>query len=91
MGLARCKGGTDHLRFDILPLEKEAKLNKYKVINITFNEEIGIIHWRGGWRQYVFQALPKVDVTRSCHKVIDDFIDTLMIEWKESKKGHKDD
>jgi hypothetical protein len=45
---------------------------------------IGFIHFRGGWRQYVFQAFPSVDMSRSCHKEIDTFIDKLMVDWKKS-------
>lgn len=79
--------GGIHLEFQELPLEKGLKLHKYKVRNKSFHEEIGIIHWRGGWRQYVFQALPNVDMARSCHKVIDEFISKLMKEWRN--KLHK--
>lgn len=87
MGSARYDGGTDHLRFDKLPLEKGAKLHKYKVINTTFSQEIGIIRWRGGWRQYVFRAKPETDMSRSCHKKIDEFIDDLMQEWRKKIKS----
>ena len=48
-----------------------------------------MIHWRGGWRQYVFQAYPRIDMTRSCHKGIDKFIDHLMKKWKKFKKENK--
>ncbi len=85
MGSATYMGGI-HLTFKEMPLTKGAKLHKYKVINHTLDEEIGIIHWRGGWRQYVFRALPEVDMARSCHKVIDKFIDNLMEKWKRSHK-----
>ena len=40
-----------HLRFKELPLEKGQKLHKYDVISNYFQEKIGIIHWRGGWRK----------------------------------------
>lgn len=50
-------GSSSHLTFVKQPLEKGRKLHKYKVINHSLYEEIGIIHWRGGWRQYVFQAI----------------------------------
>ena len=73
------------MKFKKLPLEKGNKLHKYAVINITFLEHIGIIHWRGGWRQYVFQALPEIDMSRSCHKEIDKFLDKLMKEWQKKK------
>jgi len=86
MGSARYEGGTIHLRFEKLPLEAKKKLHKYKVMNDQFNQEIGVIHWRGGWHQYVFQALPEVDMSRSCHREIDNFIDLLMKEWRDSKK-----
>jgi len=61
----------------------------YIVVNTTFHEDIGLIHFRGGWRQYVFTAEPKIDMTRSCHKEIDTFIDKLMKEWGEVKKKRK--
>ena len=82
MGSARKQGGSRHLRFEKLPIEKGKKLHKYNVINDQFNEEIGIIHWRGGWHQYVFQALPEIDMSRSCHKELDTFIDKIMKEWR---------
>ena len=74
-----------HLKFERLPLENRVKMCKYKVINRHFNEEIGIIHWRGGWRQYVFQAKPEVDISRSCQRTIIEFIDKIMKEWKLSR------
>ncbi len=89
MGSATYFGGS-HLDFGELDLEKGAKLHKYKVINLKFDKEIGIIHWRGGWRQYVFQALQGIDMSRSCHKEIDKFIDKLMKEWKENLKNEKE-
>ena len=82
-------GQSNHLEFEKLPLEKGRKLHKYDVRNHTLYQRIGIIHWRGGWRQYVFQARPEVDMTRGCHKQIDEFIDKLMKEWKEKLKRDK--
>ncbi len=76
----------NHLSFNKLPLEKGHKLHKYTVTNNSLWEMIGIIHWRGGWRKYVFQALPKIDMDKKCHKQIDDFTDKLMEEWREQKK-----
>ncbi len=85
MGSATYQGGS-HLTFKKLPLKKGAKLYRYKVVNHKFGYEIGIIHWRGGWRQYVFQAISNIDMSRSCHKEINKFIDKLMKEWKTKKK-----
>ncbi|HEC66524.1 MAG TPA: hypothetical protein ENI23_14650 [bacterium] len=86
MGSATYTGGS-HLKFRKLPLKKGLKLHRYKVTNTKFYQDIGIIHWRGGWRQYVFRAEPEVDMSRSCYKEIDKFIDKLMEQWKRSKKG----
>ena len=85
MGSSTYVGGS-HLEFNKLPLEKGLKLHKYQIWNSNLCQDIGIIHWRGGWRQYVSQTHPKIDVSRSCHKEIVKFIDKLMKEWKESKK-----
>ena len=46
----------NYLEFEKLTLEKGHKLHKYKVLNHDLYQEIGIIHWRGGWRKYVFTA-----------------------------------
>ena len=85
MGGSTYQGGS-HLTFRKLPIKKGAKLHRYRVINHNFGYDIGIIHWRGGWSQYVFQAIPEIDMSRSCHKVIDEFINKLMKEWKTKKK-----
>lgn len=83
--------GESHITFEKLPLKKGVKLHKYNVMNINraVHEEIGIIHWRGGWRQYVFQAKPEIDMSRSCQKEIIRFIDKLMKKWRESIKNRK--
>lgn len=85
------KAKNPYLKFYALPLEEGKKMYRYKVMNTVLNQDIGRIHWRGGWRQYVFRAHPAVDMARSCHKEIDNFIDELMKRWKEKlkKKGHK--
>jgi len=78
-------GESIHLTFKKLPKEKGHKLHKYKVHNINYRADIGVIHWRGSWRQYVFQAHPEIDMSRGCHKQIDKFIDKLMDGWKKRK------
>ena len=75
----------NYLKFEKLPLEKGNQLHKYSVYNHSLYEEIGIIHWRGGWRKYVFQAHPKVDMSVECNEKVNEFIRKLMKEWKESK------
>lgn len=82
-------GTGNHLEFEKLPLRKDEKLHRYRVYNHTLYETIGEIHWRGGWRQFVFQALPKIDMSRGCHKQIDNYIDKLMEEWKNKQREKK--
>ena len=86
MGYAGAEVKKSHLGFNKIPAEGLNKMARYEVMNTDFHEVIGIIHFRGGWRQYVFQANPSIDMSRSCHKEIDAFIDKIMDEWKESKK-----
>jgi hypothetical protein len=85
MGSARKEGGSKHLSFEKWKRLPGKKTDCYWVINEQFNHEIGTIHWRGGWRQYVFQAAPEIDMSRSCHKEIDAFIDKLMIDWRAKR------
>lgn len=79
--------GESHLTFEKLPLKKGLKLHKYKVINHNHGYDIGEIHWRGGWRQYVFEAESEIDMSRSCMKEVTKFIDKLMKEWREKRKN----
>ena len=82
MGSSTYVGGS-HLTFTKLKLEKGRKLHKYKIFNHNLMQTIGEIHWRGGWRQYVSQTLPGIDMSRSCNKEVNKFIDKLMKEWRE--------
>lgn len=86
MGSRRTSGGTKHLRFEKIDPEKGKKMPRYLVWNIEFNQMIGVIHWRGGWRQYVFCSQPGVDESRSCAKEWIAFIDKLMAKWYEARR-----
>lgn len=85
MGSATYVGGS-HLKFRKCPLKKGKKMPRYKIINKTLRQEIGIIHWRGGWYQYVSQTKPEVDMSRSCNAEVNKFIDKLMKEWRDKRK-----
>lgn len=84
MGSATYVGGS-HLTFTKLRLEKGRKLNKYKIFNHNLMQTIGEIHWRGGWRQYVSQTLPGVDMSHSCNAEVNKFIAKLMGEWRKKR------
>ena len=79
----------EHLRFEVLPIEPGKKMVKYAVINTTFRQEIGTIHFRGGWRQYVFRAHDGVDMSRGCNIEIGIFIDKIMDQWKDKLKKNR--
>ncbi len=85
MGSSTYFGGS-HLAFRKRSLKKGAKLHTYLVFNKKFDEGIGVIYWRGGWRQYVFQAKPEIDMSRSCQKEIIEYIDKLMKEWSDARR-----
>lgn len=76
--------GESHLKFRKLTPYDRVKLPRYKVINKKLDYRIGEIHWRGGWRQYVFQADNHIDMSRSCQKEIIKKIDKLMKEWRDN-------
>jgi len=80
-----CGKIREHLAFEKLPLEKGKKMHKYKIFNFILGQEVGIIHWRGGWRQYVSQTYPNVDMSRSCNIEVNNFIDKLMKKWRKSR------
>lgn len=85
MGSSTYYGESD-LSIEKLPKQKGKKLYEYAVINTKKFQRIGIIHWRGGWIQYVFMAHPEVDMSRSCMKEIIEFIDKLMKEWNNARR-----
>lgn len=85
MGSSTYQAGS-HLEFNKLRLKKGLKLHKYEVRNFVKGGIIGEIHWRGGWRQYVFQAQEGIDMSRSCQKEIIKFTDKLMKDWRAKLK-----
>ena len=87
MGSSTYLGGS-HLDFNKLPLKKGLKLHEYLIWNRNLCQEVGIIHWRGGWRQYVSHC-PNADISVSCHKEISKFITKLMKEWRDKQKRKK--
>lgn len=91
MGYSGGEINKKHLAFNRNALEKGNKLFKYEVFNSTLRQYIGIIHFRGGFRQYVFQAYDKVDMTRGCNLEVNTFIDKLMKEWRDSLKKKRED
>ena len=86
MGSVLREGGSRHLRFIKMPLKLGRKLHEYEVLNEQFGQSIGMIHWRGGWRQYVFEAHPEIDMSRGCMKEVIKFIDKIQKEWSNARR-----
>jgi len=89
MGSRCTSGGTKHLRFEKQPLEKGRKIHKYEIWNDEFNQYLGEVHWRGGWRKYVWQLIAGVDVSPSCGRELIKFTEGLTTKWREELKRKK--
>ena len=81
--------GASHLIFRRQPLEKGAKLHKYMVMNSKFNSDIGFIHWRGGWRQYVFDD-GHIILAEGCLYELFEFIKKLREDRESKLLGEKE-
>ena len=76
------------LRFTEEFLDNSGKeLNrKTKVITVYSNHSgdvLGEIHWRSGWRCYVMSYNPNIDMSLSCNKELNDFMQRLENNRKE--------
>ncbi|MHA1345027.1 MAG: hypothetical protein ACTSO3_01370 [Candidatus Heimdallarchaeaceae archaeon] len=79
-----------YLSFKKIPPKPKNKLSRYLVFNEYYgHQKIGIIHWKGAWRTYVWRALPKTDIDPKCFDEIIKYIDMLMEKWRESLKRKK--
>ena len=69
------------------------KTKKTKVWLLRKNDAYGIgqllgaVHFRYGFRQYVFRAEPNVDMSSGCQKFVSAFLDYQNTLWKSKNKG----
>lgn len=68
-----------NLRF--VEIENKGKTKVFEVFSNHSNDFLGLIHWRNGWRCYVM-SYNEVDMSRSCSKELDLFIEKLEEERK---------
>ena len=71
------------LRFAELP--SEGKTKRFCVYSNHSNDYLGLIHWRSGWRCYVISYEDGIDMSLSCNKELNDFMEKLENERKENK------
>lgn len=56
------------------PLDHTGKTNRWTVLSVFGGDTLGYVHWRSGWRKYVFSPAPSTDFDDLCLRVITDFI-----------------
>ncbi len=69
------------LRFE----ERSSASGKTKIISVYNNESgeaLGIISWRGTWRQYVWSQIPMIDMSWDCLQEVVNKTKELMEERK---------
>jgi len=69
------------LRFD--EIKTEGKTKKYEVYSNHSAELLGVISWRNGWRCYVISYADGIDMSLSCNKELNNFMEKLENERKE--------
>lgn len=70
------------LKFTEEIMDNSGKLykRKTKVISVYSthsHDYLGEIHWRNGWRCYVMSYASNVDMSLSCNKELNDFMEKL--------------
>lgn len=61
------------------------KTTVWRCVNKRYDTILGAIRWFGSWRQYVFLPAINTFFSSGCLKDIQEFINQLMQERKESK------
>lgn len=70
-------------------IEDENVKGKTKRFNVYSNHSkdfLGVIHWRTGWRCYVISYENNIDMSLSCNKELNEFMQKLEDERKENLK-----
>lgn len=57
--------------------ETKGKTKKFKVYSTHSNDFLGDIHWRSGWRCYVMSYDGEIDMSLSCNKELNNFMEKL--------------
>jgi hypothetical protein len=74
-----------YIRFD--RKESKGKTNVYEVVNISGEYSLGIIKWKGAWRQYCFFPNAETVWNNACLSEVLNFLNQLMAERKRKKNG----
>jgi hypothetical protein len=63
------------LRFEAM--SNKGKTKKFRVISNHSGDILGIVHWRSGWRCYVMSYYDDIDMSLSCNKELNAFMEIL--------------
>jgi len=69
---------SEYLRFVQAPTEPRRKTQVWMVLSARTNDPLGLILWRGAWRQYVFEPEPMSVWSTGCLADVRTFIESLM-------------
>jgi hypothetical protein len=69
---------SEYLRFVQAPTPAGRKTQVWMVLSARTNDPLGLILWRGGWRQYVFEPEPMTVWSVGCMTDVQTFIGGLM-------------
>jgi hypothetical protein len=64
-----------HLKFE--EKKSKGKTKAFDVYSIESGDFLGSIHWRNGWRCYVMSYQECIDMSLSCSKELNDFMEFL--------------
>jgi hypothetical protein len=66
--------------------EPRRKTRVYNVYSGHSNDFLGKIHWRSGWRCYVMSYNEDIDMSLSCNKELNEFMQKLEDERRKSNE-----
>jgi len=75
------------LRFE--ELEQTGKTKRFNVYSTHSGDYLGWIHWRSSWRCYVMSYANEIDMSLSCNKELNEFMQRLEDERKKIKSTKK--
>lgn len=65
----------------------KGKAKIFYVYSTHSNDFLGTIHWRNGWRCYVISYEPNIDMSLSCNKELNEFMEELTKKINSEMKG----
>lgn len=70
----------------LLHFTERENTGKTKIVGVNSNHSgdfLGTIHWRSGWRCYVMSYEHNIDMSLSCNKELDNFMEQLEKERQD--------